>query len=206
MVGTWYDRMEKPDTAVSEEDLARWLEEIEAVAPGMGFDRKSLRYVHSGLLPADDRVEDVAQPAKESAIFDLEENRLAVRTVKYTTAPEMAREALEKLGWELEPRLRSGKRIFSDVPFPWESLLVAEEEPAESILREGVRVEKVFHLADALLRRRNVVLDEECSVEEIHRAAERLGRVLGWSPENCRAEAEAVIGRLCTKIPERLWK
>lgn len=197
MVGTWYDQMGRSSTEVSEEDLDRWLSEIEAVAPGMGLNLRNLRYWHSGLLPADARVDEGAQPAKESEILKIAPGRLAVRTVKYTTAPEVARDSLECLGVRLAPRLVSSKhRERSAPPFTWETLLRSSEEVDPRILEAAVREEKIYHLEDALLRRSNVALDEYCTQRELDRAAGHLGRVLSWDEPRCAEEVARVQSRL----------
>jgi len=197
MVGTWYDRVKEASPEVSDAEIAGWLAEIEAVAPGRGFTRRNLRYLHRGLLPADARLNAAAQPAKESEIFDIGKGRLAIRTVKYTTAPEVAREALKRLGVQLAPRLTFSKRRPKPAPpFPWDSLLRNDSECAPEVLQAGIQEEKVAHLDDALVRRSNVVLDDFYTGEQLHRAACRMGKVMEWDEERCRQEVKRVLSYL----------
>ena len=199
MVGTWYNRVQGMETEISEEEISSWLEEIEAVAPGRGFTRRNLRYVHSGLLPADERVAGVAQPAKESEIFEVDDQHLAVRTVKFTTAPEVARDALKRLGIHPAPRLTPGRsRVAAGPPFPWDSLLREEADVDPAVLMTAIEEEKILHLDDALLRRSNIVLDDFCTAEQIERAAVRLSSLLGWDESARRKEVARVWSRLAT--------
>tara|TARA_R100000027_G_scaffold67402_1_gene65972 strand:+ start:19158 stop:20645 length:1488 start_codon:yes stop_codon:yes gene_type:complete len=197
MVGTWYDRLEDASAEVTENDLERWLEEIHSVAPDLGFHRRNLRYIHSGLLPADERNELSAQPAKESAILPVTAGRFAVRTVKFTTAPEMARATLEKMGFELAPRLAPTKQTEPPPPpYPWEDLLRSDVDVDPKVLEVAVREEKVVHLDDALLRRSNVALDDFCGEEKFILAATRLGAMLGWDETRRSSEVTRVLDRL----------
>ena len=197
MIGTWYDCRENKDTEIDEGEIESWLDEIRAVSGKEGFTRRNLRYIHAGFLPGDDRLGSDQQPAKESEVFQCGEGRLAVRTVKYTTAPEIAREALSKAGVKLAPRLKPSKRRAKlPPPYPWERLLYPDEDCDPSILNEAIREEKVFHLDDALLRRSNVFLDDVFSLDRLGLAAKRMADVMGWDGERQDQEVRRVQSRL----------
>ncbi|MEM0965662.1 MAG: FAD-dependent oxidoreductase [Verrucomicrobiota bacterium] len=199
MVGTWYDRIDLTNTTVSEDDVDQWLSEIEEVAPQAGFNRQTLAYVHAGLLPADSRPSGGDQPAKESEVYLRESDHVLVRTVKYTTAPEIAREVLQKLECKLAPRLVH--REFEEVP-DWERLLFAEDTIEPSELASACKAEMVYRLSDVLFRRTNVALDQKLSKSSLIRAADRLDTILDWDTDRKKREIEEVNRHLWRSEPE----
>jgi|GEM_PF-5350387 len=197
MVGTWYDRKDTVDTSVADVDLELWLDEIAEVAPDAKLDRARLRYIHCGFLAADDRTGAEVQPAKESAIFEIKSGHWAVRTVKYTTTPEIAREVVSRLGWKPKTRLQGRGEPAEK---PWEQLLLSDQLPCQEELREAVVSEKVFTLSDVLLRRTNIALDRELTTGEYQLAATRLAEIFDWSQEKQNDEIARVRQRMCTPV------
>lgn len=97
MVGTWYDELD-PALAdprqVSDDEVAKMVSEINAANDGLNFSPDEVAYLHVGLLHKDPESGDgtvAAQPCKESTVEELDMGIHWFRSVKYTTAPELAR-------------------------------------------------------------------------------------------------------------------
>lgn len=196
IAGTWYDSRAPADLPFNEEDLKSWIAELQAVAPECGFSREKLLHVHCGWLPADeDSGEDSIppQPAKESAVFVPEPGRVAVRTVKFTTAPEVARWALARLGLSPVPRLRQPGS--QPEAFAWEELLWEEDGPDVETIRNAACREHVRKAGDALFRRSLVGGRQRVSDEALRRLVDRLGEALEWDVGRRETEWTALQSR-----------
>jgi glycerol-3-phosphate dehydrogenase len=98
IIGTSHVRHEgevEQFAAAVETDVEGFLAEINEALPDLGLDRADLRYVHSGLTPAEDEVErlkrsTVIEHGVESGIPGL----VSVLGIKYTTAPIVAEQVV----------------------------------------------------------------------------------------------------------------
>jgi glycerol-3-phosphate dehydrogenase len=103
MIGTWYgpdNEGIKPPAATSDE-IAGFLKEVNQAYPTFNLTPADVEWVHSGLLPSDGLCDKTGEP-KLTKHFQLTDHRregfkglLSVSAVKYTTAGDVARRAVD---------------------------------------------------------------------------------------------------------------
>jgi len=102
MIGTTYKHYdgEVEKLNVQEEDFQELLQEVNQIFPGANLTKRDIVNYHIGLLPAVNNEGDV-QLLKNSHIFFPEEtsnlqNVIFIKSVKFTTAPYVAKQVIEK--------------------------------------------------------------------------------------------------------------
>jgi len=110
MVGTTYCCFqEHPDRLrITEEDLNEIVEEVNSICPGMNLCLEDVTFFHCGLVPMADRQKmnsTGVQLAKSSLIIDHGKRDgpaglISLRSIKYTTAPAVARRVAALLGYD----------------------------------------------------------------------------------------------------------
>lgn len=106
MIGTVYTRHDGPpeDMSVSREEILSMIDEIHRIYPDAGLEYKDVSFFHAGLLPLDHRHRDGNGIflQKKTAVFDHGwvagiSGIFSIQSVKYTTAPHVARLVLRML-------------------------------------------------------------------------------------------------------------
>lgn len=225
MVGTWYDLVpqgaEDP-RAVSFGDVERMVGEVNAISRGLRFGVGDIAYLHVGLLykePGSGAGLLPVQPMKETKVAEVAEGVFTFHTVKYTTAPEVARDwARRQLGGprrisvpvakpdaEEYPNLHAAFRPLAatyGVRTASKILSISAEkgrwlsiDPAiwSGEITWVVRHEWVRHLDDYVLRRNGFGTQVIPDVVLLERLADAFGEILGWGPEARRAEVARVL-------------
>jgi glycerol-3-phosphate dehydrogenase len=134
--------------------------------PGLGATPDRVRRVFSGLLPA--RAAGSAELAKREVVFDHGalggiRGFYSVSGVKFTTAGEVARQTLARMGHaerRAEPiselRLAWGTAVLTDS----RRSLVLDDAALGAVLRRSIQEESVQCLDDLVLRRANWAVAE----------------------------------------------
>jgi glycerol-3-phosphate dehydrogenase len=169
LFGTWESDAGANDAAVTEADIAAFIDEINQAFPSGELTRAGVTLVHRGLVPRHDRIDDRA------------DGLITVAGAKYTTARAVAERVADlvfaKLGRAAVP-CRTGS-----TPLPFRSSVE---------LVEAVRDEMVVTLADAVIRRTPMGALGCPDEAELTRAATTVGGELGWSPERIQQEIAGV--------------
>jgi glycerol-3-phosphate dehydrogenase len=102
MIGTWYgpDREGVKPPAATSNEITSFLAEVNQAYPTFNLTPDDVQWVHSGLLPSDGLCTKTGEP-KLTKHFQLQDHRrdgykglLSVSAVKYTTAGDVARRAV----------------------------------------------------------------------------------------------------------------
>ncbi len=159
-------------------EIQHFLDLLNAAVPGLGATPDRVRRVFAGLLPA--AAAGSAELARREVIFDHGalggvQGLYSVSGVKFTTAGEVARRTLARMGHaerRAEPisemRLSRGTYILTDSRRLW----TVDEATLGSILRRIVKEESVHCLDDLVLRRSNWAVAEP----DLERLRERVAR------------------------------
>jgi len=154
MIGTRYWRHEgRPgETAVTRREIEAFIDELNSVHPAARLKWEDISFYHAGLLPAAETGADSGedpQPDKEFQVIDhgrcgQVEGLLTVKSVKYTTAPDVARQVLMHLSFQGRPAAGGGPdrrgRGNLEAAFP------ADEDPPDA-QRHPERSAVAAHLA-----------------------------------------------------------
>lgn len=137
MIGTTYKSYEgnPDDSEVSRQDIDQFIGEINSIYPQADLTFNDVTFFHSGILLAsktDNANPYEVQLSKRSAVIDHERHEgikglITVRSVKYTTAPYVARRVLKQIG------ISAIKEIKSD-PFRHQS---HSSDNSVSAIKEG---------------------------------------------------------------------
>ncbi len=225
MVGTWYDSVHAGSDdlrTVSKEDVERMVAEVNGISRGLRFKIDDIAYLQIGLLykePGSGSEGLPVQPMKETKVDEVAEGVFTFHTVKYTTAPEVARDwARRQLGGprrvpvpvakpdaEKYPNLHAAFRPLAavyGVRTASKILSVSAEkghwvsiDPAiwSGEIAWVVRHEWVRHLSDFVLRRNGFGTQVIPGRELLNNLAEAFGEILGWSAGQRDAEVKRVI-------------
>jgi glycerol-3-phosphate dehydrogenase len=207
LIGTRYRLCgESPDVfRVEKEDICRMLEEISQVYPRCGLSYGDVTFCHGGLLPCAsfDRSRDAeALLEKKSSVIlherGTESGLLSLRGVKYTTAPEVAREALARIRSCLKaPRTGQGRKHWGSqrpsgsVPADVSGLSDMSNGAVDSYIEE----EMALTLGDIVWRRTNAGAAQRPPYAILRSAAERMALRLGWTEERKASEIRRVLDR-----------
>ncbi len=107
VIGTVYQQCKEPadECSLSQEELARFIDEINKVCPRAELSLDAVTHVHMGILPAARTRGD--DPAKHTKIWNCAsqgaEGVYAVLGVKYTTAGSVARSLIKQVNGPLQP-------------------------------------------------------------------------------------------------------
>lgn len=193
MVGTWYD----PATSglarptVAESEIEEWLEDIQSAFGGGQLSRADVVSIHAGLLPASRSRPD--EPSREVVLQSAGEHAwpsgfTLVQTVKYTTAPMVARRALvriaaaldapEPVAWWNEP-LRDATRAAE----PW--------TPAS--IRHAIENEEARNLEDIVFRRIGSGAFRSPARSEVEAIAAIAAPLFGWDAAATGRAVEACL-------------
>ncbi len=169
LFGTWESDARETDAAVTEADIAAFIDEINQAFPSGELTRAGVTLVHRGLVPRQERIDDRT------------DGLITVAGTKYTTARAVAERVtdlvLKKLGRDVVPCRTAA------TPLPFK---------ASVELREAVRDEMVVTLADAVIRRTPMGALGCPDEAELTQAAATVGAELGWSPERMQQEIAGV--------------
>jgi glycerol-3-phosphate dehydrogenase len=147
-------------------EIQHFLELLNAAVPGLGATPDRVRRVFAGLLPA--RAAGCAELATREVIFDHGaqggvRGLYSVSGVKFTTAGEVARRTLARMGHaerRAEPisemRLTRGTDVLTDSRRLW----TLDQAELGTFLRRIVKEESVHCLDDLVLRRSNWAVAE----------------------------------------------
>jgi glycerol-3-phosphate dehydrogenase len=165
--------------AVTDEQVARFLEDLNSAVPGLELASRYVLHVYGGLLPA--QTEGDAEPARHEVIHDHGAHEgprglFSVSGVKFTTARCVAEKTLKlvfaergvrrTLGVERPPPLVD----LEDDTIRKARCLFDEPRTAKRVLAAMVQDEAVINLEDLLLRRidsTDVVSDREATARRV---------------------------------------
>jgi len=193
MVGTWYDPVPSGSTgpAVTESDINGWLEDVHGAFGGGHLTRANVVTIHAGLLPASRSRPD--EPSREVILHGPGERAwptgfTLVQTVKYTTAPMVAKRAMvriaaslnapEPVAWWSEP-LRDATRAAE----PW--------TPAS--IRHAIEDEAARTLDDLVFRRIGCGAYRCPARTEVEAIAAIAAPVFGWDAVKAGHAVEACL-------------
>jgi glycerol-3-phosphate dehydrogenase len=157
------DSVEAKPTA---DEIQLFLDQLNAAVPGLGATPGRVRRVFAGLLPA--RAAGCAELAKREVVFDHGalggiQGFYSVSGVKFTTAGEVARLTLARMGHaerRAEPigelRLARGTDVLTDSRKLW----TLDDAALGAVLGRSVKDESVHCLDDLVLRRGNWAVAE----------------------------------------------
>ena len=173
LFGTWESDQptaaDDHEAAVTEADIAAFIDEINQTFPSGELTRAAVTLVHRGLVPRNERIDDRI------------DGLITVAGTKYTTARAVAERVtnlvLKKLGREVVPCRTAA------TPLPFK---------ASVELVDAVREEMVVTLADAVIRRTPMGVLGCPDDAELAGAATTVGAELGWSPEKMQQEIAGV--------------
>ncbi|GAB4332602.1 MAG: hypothetical protein Kow0089_00570 [Desulfobulbaceae bacterium] len=227
MIGTLYEPWPHgPDRLrVEPAILQRMIDGINAIHPAARLGMNDISFYHAGLLPMrGGQADGGVQLEKESALVTPGEGEakrlLSVRSVKYTTAPVVAREAVALLQRRLPPsvspvpmeqtrssddrevpetlRLRYGPRAGrvgryeEGEPDPW---IDRRNGISRAEIRYLVAEEMAWRLEDIVFRRTGMGTAACPERETLSRAAACMGELLGWDAERRAGEVRRVLRR-----------
>ena len=131
MIGTTYtvSSIEAYPPIVSPSELASIVDGVNKLVPGFGLRMDEIRHVHAGLLPITTPQGDPSKKLqRHSHVAMPRPGVLQIDSVKYTTAPEIARSVIRDIGRILGRKLRA-------MPF---AVTPASVEPIPDTLPEAV--------------------------------------------------------------------
>lgn len=195
MAGTWYDPVPSgtASPSVEEPEIDGWLEDVQCAYGGARLTRADVVTVHAGLLPASRSRTD--EPSREVILRTPGERGwpsgfTLLQTVKYTTAPMVAKRALvriaaaldapEPVAWWSDP-LRDATRAAE----PW--------TPAS--IRHAIEEEVARNLEDIVFRRIGSGAYRAPSRPEVECIASAAGPVLGWDAAATARAVDALFDR-----------
>jgi glycerol-3-phosphate dehydrogenase len=154
------------DAGPTASEIQQFLDQLNAAVPGLGATPDRVRRVFAGLLPA--RAAGSAELAKREVVFDHGalggiRGFYSVSGVKFTTAGEVARQTLARMGHaerRAEPiselRLAWGTAVLTDS----RRSLALDDAALGAVLRRSIQEESVQCLDDLVLRRANWAVAE----------------------------------------------
>ena len=165
LFGTWESDAWGSEAAVTEADVAAFIDEINQAFPSGELTRAGVTLVHRGLVPREERIDDRI------------DGLITVAGTKYTTARAVAERVTNlvfaKLGRAAVPCRTAA------MPLPYKSSVE---------LVDAARDEMVVTLADAVIRRTPMGALGCPDEAELTQAATTVGAELGWSPERIQQE------------------
>jgi glycerol-3-phosphate dehydrogenase len=153
MVGTWYDPVPSgcAQPSVTEAEIDGWLEDVRGAFGGGILSRADVATIHAGLLPATRSRPD--EPSREVIVHGPGERAwpsgfTLVQSVKYTTAPMVAKRALVRIAAALD----------APEPAAWwheplRDALRAAEPWTPASIRHAIEAEAARTLEDIIFRR-----------------------------------------------------
>jgi len=183
----------------NEEDVSRFVGEVNAACPALGLSMKQILYCYVGLTPAEEGKRSRRHLITDHAVTDGVDGILSVLGVKFTSARVVAEKvvdhALRKLG---SPHVvsNSATSLLPGVSRHFESTLAEPRTQEFGVgkkefqhrCREAVDEEMAVHLDDVLVRRIGVVENGELSEFQIERCARLMQERLGWSEQRTQEE------------------
>lgn len=193
MVGTWYDPVTSGHArpTVAESEIEEWLEDVQGAFGGGTLTRADVATVHAGLLPASRSRPD--EPSREVILQGPGERAwpsgfTLVQTVKYTTAPMVARRALVRIAAALdapEPRMWWNE--------PLRDAVRAAEPWTPASIRHAIEEEAARTLEDVVYRRIGSGAFRCPARAEVEAIAAVAAPLFGWDADATGRAVEACL-------------
>jgi glycerol-3-phosphate dehydrogenase len=198
LLGTWYALDDGTDP---NEAAARGAEalraEFNAACPGLGLTPADVSRAQFGWMPLKGGVE----PGRATALADRPRIRdhaseglrhlFSVEGVKYTTAREVAQDAVDRVVRHLQATAAPCRTGVT--PLAGAHYVPADDPRLESRLRSAVRDEMALTLADVVFRRTALAEPPGPFREAVTDAARVVGEELGWDASTRLAEIDEVM-------------
>jgi len=197
MLGTYY-RSYAGDPAEPLRVAPEWVDEALAWIRSAdrrlrGLERRAIRFVHAGLLPAD--TDNTDTPADRPHVGRSTDGSWQVQGVKWTTAYGVAESALERIlaatpGLHARPATRSFGALDTCGQDREQDSAAIHDGCELAALERAVKHELARSLEDVLLRRSTVACSGHPGRAAVARVANALRPMLGWSQPEMTQEIE----------------
>jgi len=203
LIGTLYKAFnEKPDTLKVEESEAReFLDIVNIAFPAAKLDLDDVSFFHCGLLPSH-KIRDShpsAIPDGHSEIIDHEKTDglkgiISIKSVKYTTAPQLAKRVMRHLKAKGVIKKGPGQKKDSGkaIPAPSDVFTTGKEGVDPEVVFHAVNEEMACRLSDLVFRRTNLGTAGPPQKRVLVAAARAMGELLGWTPQRIKEEIQEV--------------
>ncbi|MFQ5486571.1 MAG: glycerol-3-phosphate dehydrogenase C-terminal domain-containing protein, partial [Desulfobacterales bacterium] len=219
IIGTSYKAFRQtPDRlSIEAEELEALIKATNRIYPAANLTFNDVSFFHTGLLPAENSSRSApfyVRLENRAAVIDHEKfhglkGLLSVKSVKYTTAPQMAKKVkdlLEKKGMfpilkKKQSNKEGAKKCYQAKPLSRDN--ATHEEMTEPLSRNprvtgadvifSVRKEMALKLSDIIFRRTDLGTAECPSEVVLHRIADLMAEELSWDHNRKSNEIKEVL-------------